>query len=146
MLPDFKPRCYVYFMETHDSLFVKIGHSVNVMRRFHQLSEASPGLRLLNYFAAPESHEYELHRKFADCHFRGEWFRKTAQLTAFIASLPQINPLPDIGPTTYRGHIRKHGRRTFVDFWQARQWFSAHSAAECCVVIGPLKEHVTMYR
>lgn len=39
----------VYFIETHDGAFVKIGYSIDVPKRLDQLGVMMPGLRLLGY-------------------------------------------------------------------------------------------------
>ncbi len=39
----------VYFIETHDSAFVKIGYSANAVHRFKTISPLMPGLRLIGY-------------------------------------------------------------------------------------------------
>jgi hypothetical protein len=88
----------VYFLETEDSQFVKIGFSRRVHGRLVELDTAGPSAFAFKFIGAlPASSQVEtwLHRLFAkDCN-NGEWFRSTPRLRALINILeldPHIDP------------------------------------------------------
>jgi len=93
------PNGFVYFMETEDSQYVKIGFSRKVIRRLGELGTLMP-IRLIGYFPACRQTERTLHRKFAADHKVGEWFKSTEQLRESIAMLelikaPEPKPEPE---------------------------------------------------
>lgn len=67
----------VYFIEAVGTGLVKIGFSRNVKRRMEYLRTTCPHeLRpLLLLTDGSPALEAELHRQFAHCRVRGEWFR-----------------------------------------------------------------------
>jgi len=90
-----KAKGFVYFIETQDGQYVKIGYSARVFSRLSQLGTLRPanfGFRLLG--CMPGSHQTEawLHDKFADLRQDGEWFRRAPALDAFIVAVGLVAP------------------------------------------------------
>jgi T5orf172 domain len=87
---------FVYFLETHDGQFVKIGFSNSVARRFARISPLMPGLRVLGYMPGTRATEMWLHGRFAAHRERGEWFRTSDELRNFLThgGLLQLPPEP----------------------------------------------------
>ena len=56
---------FVYFFETNDGAFIKIGCSSDVARRLKQLGLKMPGLRVLGYIPGTFATERWIHAKFA---------------------------------------------------------------------------------
>jgi hypothetical protein len=85
-------RGYVYFIGMEgDTTAVKIGFATNVDDRRSTLQTSSHHtLKVLAVIKGTLDKEKELHRKFASDHIRGEWFRRSDALAAFIVqnSLP----------------------------------------------------------
>ncbi len=68
--------------------FVKIGHSMDPSDRLRSIQTSSPeDCELL--FAIPGTQQLEraLHREFAACHYRREWFFNCGKLKGFIEEL-----------------------------------------------------------
>ncbi len=87
---------YVYFVETVDGAFVKIGYSKRVYGRLSELSTLRPGnfaIRMIGYFPGTVQTEAWLHVKFSADRDNGEWFRSTEILRGFIASMGLIEPV-----------------------------------------------------
>jgi hypothetical protein len=84
---------FVYFFETEDSQFIKIGFAVNVDRRMGQVSPLVP-MRLLGYFPASPHTELWLHHKFKQQRYIGDWFRTSPELLIFIDTLGVIRDMP----------------------------------------------------
>jgi DNA-binding CsgD family transcriptional regulator len=81
---------YIYFIETEDRQFVKIGYSANPYRRQQTLGTLRPGnfaLRLLGCIPGTVQTEQWLHSKFSADRDNGEWFRASPSLIQFIDSL-----------------------------------------------------------
>lgn len=77
----------VYFIADEDG-FIKIGHARNVGSRLQSLQTASrQALRVVGSTPGSISDEKALHAKFASAHVRGEWFRPTAELVAYVAGV-----------------------------------------------------------
>ena len=74
----------VYFIETHDGAFVKIGYSIDLPQRFDQLGVMMPGLRLIGYVPGTRRMEGRLHRRFDAHRERGEWFRQASEIREFL--------------------------------------------------------------
>lgn len=83
---------FVYFIQSGDEPFVKIGTTHSVVGRVEQLQTASPHrLKLLATCGASEHPEHKLHAKFAAHRVRadGEWFHLVPEIVAFISSLTE---------------------------------------------------------
>ena len=75
----------IYFVT--DGTAIKIGYSIDgqVKRRIGKLQTGNPRpLRLLATCTGSRRTERRLHRRFSSSHLRGEWFRRTKELTAFV--------------------------------------------------------------
>ena len=80
----------VYFVETLDGRFIKIGYSTRPRRRFSEFGTLRPGpfaLRLIGSFPGSLKTERWLHEKFQEDRDNGEWFRASDRLREFIAAL-----------------------------------------------------------
>ena len=78
---------YIYFIETCDSQFVKIGYSKDVYGRMSDLGTLRPtsfNLRLLGSIRGTRHIEHWLHERLADDRDNGEWFRKSPRVAALI--------------------------------------------------------------
>jgi hypothetical protein len=65
---------------------VKIGIARDVARRLSQLQSASPAtLALVVAFPGDAATESAIHWRFAADRIRGEWFRESPELAAWIA-------------------------------------------------------------
>lgn len=81
----------VYFIECGD--FIKIGFSSCTQERLANLQTSTPyDLNLIGAIAGDHEVEGNLHRMWWDHHHRGEWFRKTESLLAYIEWLLSRNP------------------------------------------------------
>jgi len=81
---------FVYFAETADGRFVKIGYTNNVNRRISELNVSRPGeshLRLIASIPGTFGTERQFHSLFSEDHDTGEWFRKSEKLTQLTALL-----------------------------------------------------------
>ena len=81
---------YIYFIETVDGRFVKIGFSVDPYRRLSQLGTLRPGefeLRILGWIPGTFETERWLHDKFVAARENGEWFTSTPELRTFIKAV-----------------------------------------------------------
>lgn len=78
----------IYFITAREFDFVKIGFSDNPHHRFMQLQVGSPtALALERVTAGGLSEEARLHKQFAADRIRGEWFRLSDALEAFMETL-----------------------------------------------------------
>jgi hypothetical protein len=81
---------FVYFMRINNRGHVKIGYSTDVMNRFKAHGISNPGEPVLvGSMHGTRTTEKRLHKKYADLHVKGEWFRYTGALKAFIEALPE---------------------------------------------------------
>lgn len=82
----------VYFVQNFEMTAVKIGYTSDIAERMSSLRTAS-GARLAVVLCLPGdcSLEAALHRRFHAAHLRGEWFRLTLDLEAFIRR-PRAKP------------------------------------------------------
>ncbi len=87
---------FVYFIETEDGRFVKIGYSMRPNLRVGQLGTSSiHRLRLIGWMPGTLQTERWLHAKFSDDRDRGEWFRNSEQLRQFIGAMGLIRPVAE---------------------------------------------------
>jgi len=97
-----KPRANgcVYFIRCGE--YVKIGYSINPLQRLTDLQTGMPyRLEILaSEWGTPEDEKF-YHAKFKHLRHVGEWFHRTDELSAFIATLTQWAGLPKriwVGP------------------------------------------------
>jgi len=133
-------RGFVYFFETEDSQYVKIGFSVNVNSRMGQMKTLVP-MRLLGYFPGSMATEKWLHEKFAGDRHMGEWFRSSVGLRNFIAALSLITSVPEsemqsrvhvvtkVGPSGHRAAMEMVRRRLKKLSPERRKEIAAAAAA-----------------
>lgn len=76
----------IYFLRSScDRGFIKIGVARDLRQRIDALQAGSPYvLKLVRVLAGGQSKEREIHERFHDAHYRGEWYRPTPELLAFI--------------------------------------------------------------
>jgi hypothetical protein len=89
----------VYFVETCDRQYLKIGFSTQVQKRLHTvLGIKLPGdfaLRVLGSIPGTRDTESWFHVTFAPARVNGEWFRQTPEIQAFLEALGFV---PDVVP------------------------------------------------
>lgn len=74
---------FVYFVECNE--FVKIGYTTRVRMRFYDLVTWSPyTMRILLVIEGTREDERNYHLKFGKYFHKGEWFKKSPELMAFI--------------------------------------------------------------
>lgn len=78
----------VYFIETEDHRFVKIGYSRDIKMRLSALKVSSPqNLLLLGWIYGDRATESLIHKQFIHLRRNGEWFSNTQEVKEFISSL-----------------------------------------------------------
>lgn len=78
-------KSYLYFIEAVGTEYIKIGRSADPDRRLAQLSTGSPTeLKIIGRLGGGAEVEKELHAQFDHLRERGEWFKATPELTAFL--------------------------------------------------------------
>jgi hypothetical protein len=94
---------YVIGMES-DTSAVKIGFANDVDDRRSTLQTSSHhSLRILVAIKAARAMEKELHRRFAADHIRGEWFRRSEAIEAFITrAAAGVNQAPTLPNSEHR--------------------------------------------
>jgi T5orf172 domain len=74
---------YVYMLRS--GYFIKIGQSMEPHERLRTITTSSPmNCELLFYLRGSQQMERALHREFAACHYRGEWFFLCGKLKQFV--------------------------------------------------------------
>jgi len=89
---------YVYFLETEDQQYVKIGYSIHPQKRLLEIRAHNPGARLLGCIRGSLIVERKLHWQFQDERYDGEWFRYSSRLRQFIQDLEGFKPSPESEP------------------------------------------------
>ena len=80
---DIRPRSGTYFIAEPDTGLVKIGRAYDVAQRLGSLQVGNP--RPLMILLVVEDRESDVHQKFNHLRVRGEWFRRDAEMDAYIA-------------------------------------------------------------
>lgn len=90
----------IYFIRSEDA--IKIGYSRNPETRLGELQVGTQHtLELLGVMHGDMVDEGNLHKRFADLHIRGEWFRSDRVLLDFIAGTAEVlepQPVPEPPP------------------------------------------------
>jgi hypothetical protein len=90
--PPRKNGGYVYFMRVDGRGPVKIGFSVNVAQRLSNHGVSNSGKPVLvASMHGTKATEKRLHNKYGDLHIKGEWFKYTGALKAFVEALPETD-------------------------------------------------------
>lgn len=77
----------VYFVQEGEKGPIKIGLALDPERRVATLQIGHPRpLRLLRHIAGTSRHERDVHMMFFKEHLRGEWFKPSKRLLAYIAT------------------------------------------------------------
>lgn len=82
---------YIYFLESDDARFIKIGFSKNVINRIADLGTVMP-LKLIGCLPGSIKTERYIHRRFLTCRKTGEWFYATSALREYIHQLKLTRP------------------------------------------------------
>lgn len=86
-----KTQGFVYFMRINGRGHVKIGFTVDVIKRFSGHQTSMPGTPvLMGAMHGTAATEKKLHEKYADLHVKGEWYKYTGALKAFVEALPDV--------------------------------------------------------
>ena len=76
----------VDFIECGD--YIKIGYATSMRARLSNLAIATPyPLKVLATIDGDKHTEFPAYARFADAFHRGEWFRRTPELLAFIEQI-----------------------------------------------------------
>lgn len=77
----------VYFIEAAGHDLIKIGYAIDLPKRFTALMTSSPAaLTLLGVLPGGPKLETELHERLAAHRAHGEWFRKSPEVMAVVAT------------------------------------------------------------
>lgn len=82
----------IYFVQTNDNQYIKIGYAKDVTKRLDALQTGSPiGVKVLATQPGDHKIEYALHQKFAYCRVRREWFRAAPGLVEYAAQAAMLH-------------------------------------------------------
>ena len=83
---------HIYFIQSADTHYIKIGYSVELDRRLKEISLHHTGVRLLGsyYCRGPRRFEELIHTLFGDLRVRGEWFRPNGRIFDFLQAHDDI--------------------------------------------------------
>lgn len=81
---------FVYFMRINGRGHVKIGYASDIKARLSGHGTSTPGKPVLvGWMHGTMTTEKRLHKKYADLRVKGEWFKFSGLLKAFVESLPE---------------------------------------------------------
>ena len=84
---DRESYCWVYFIEAVGLDLLKVGYALDLRSRFTSMMTSSPAsLSLLGVLQGGPRREMEIHTQLADHRAHGEWFRKTPEVMAVVAT------------------------------------------------------------
>lgn len=87
---DRESTSWVYFVEAVDLNLIKIGYALDLEKRFTALMTSSPAaLSLLGVLRGGPRLEMAIHEQLAAHRAHGEWFRKTPEVMAVVATAEQ---------------------------------------------------------
>jgi hypothetical protein len=110
----------IYFVEALGADAIKIGYTRGLAdgtahgRVSTMQSNCPLTLKLLATMPGGYDDERELHVRFSDDWIRGDWFRASAELRAFISQFPEAAPPPRAGDPRYNRKPSSRGVRTPV--------------------------------
>lgn len=82
----------IYFAQTNDNQYIKIGYAKDAHKRLEGLQTGSPiGVKLLASQPGDAKIEYALHQRFAFCRVRREWFRSVPSLVEYAVQAALLN-------------------------------------------------------
>lgn len=85
----------LYFVQAGTNGPIKIGVAIDPARRVASLQIGHPeALRILKVIAGTSKHETQLHLRFWKSHLRGEWFKPTRDLLAYIETATDFDTPP----------------------------------------------------
>lgn len=96
--------CRVYFVEAVGLDLIKIGHSIDLMKRLVSLLTSSPArLFVIGSIPGGRQKEREIHVALHAHRSHGEWFRKTPEVMAIVATADQSHGENLLNPTAQSG-------------------------------------------
>jgi DNA-binding XRE family transcriptional regulator len=103
----------IYFIENSETKHIKIGFSSDIRRRLVDLQISSPHeLKVLTICEGDDKYEKELHKRFYEYRYRGEWFLPNKELNNFIESFP---PYKNIEQTNELKRLRRERKMSLED-------------------------------
>lgn len=93
----------IYFAQTSDNQYIKIGKTDDVQKRLSGLQTGTPHtLKLLATMPGGHDEERMLHQRFAGIRARGEWFHTTKALVEFATAAGATLHLSDMAEAKRR--------------------------------------------
>lgn len=94
----------VYFAETTDGKYIKIGHSGDVVSRIRAIQRNAPygPSRLCACIKGGGDLEKKIHAQFAHLRKEGEWFQSSNELRLFMDGLDAVKPTTKYVPVNVR--------------------------------------------
>jgi hypothetical protein len=78
----------VYFLQGENGGPIKIGHTNDIEKRIKLMQTGNPDkLVLLHLTSGGKNFEDQLHVRFSEFHYRGEWFYPSEEILDFISEL-----------------------------------------------------------
>ncbi len=92
--------CYVYCIRRRDTAEIKIGIAIDPIQRAREIQKCHGGaLELVLAVPGSSAMESDVFARFARLRKRGEWFRESPEILAWIDHMGSATPpLPDIAP------------------------------------------------
>jgi len=114
---------FVYFVESGDGEYLKIGYSLNPQKRVLALTTAScKKLNVIGWMPGSRALEYAIHEEFAAVRNNGEWFEGSSLLKQFINLLDLARPDPD-----FRYRVRElHEDQNAIIEWEPQEQLPTH--------------------
>lgn len=117
----------IYFIETQG--MVKIGHSVDPLKRFTMLATGCPSrCTLIGVAEGGRPEEKALHKKFSGLHSHGEWFRFEQPINEYLVKnavhidrLSHDRKPPKNAPTKWN-EIATAAKACGAGDWAMRKW------------------------
>jgi hypothetical protein len=86
-----------------DARFSKIGISQNIPVRLYEFATSSPDIvTLVHYEIGTHASEKAFHKRFAADHERGEWFKLSDDIVAYIREARSRTPVQNAEATKFR--------------------------------------------